>query len=67
MTNIEVRAIEKGTLNGFAVKFFEIWIRTNNKWHFDSHNHAPVKVANKNLYSYAREHEKRYEPMLDRF
>ena len=51
----EARAIQKGTLNGRQVKFFEVWRFEDNAWVFDGKFAAPVKIADKNLVAWMEE------------
>lgn len=68
MANFEVRNIQRGTLNGRQVKFFEVWYLKNGTWRIDAKDEAPARVANKSLLEWHNEKQRvNYEPMLDKF
>ncbi len=57
MNKKEARRIQKVSLNGNAVKMFEVWELIDNAWVFQGKNVAPVKVADKNLINYVQQFE----------
>lgn len=57
MSKREARRVQRITLNGNAVKMFEVWELIDNAWVFQGKNVAPVKVADKNLIDYVQQFE----------